>query len=52
MSKRVIDGPVPYEMGVDMKAMVAAMVERADRDAEEVGVDIHRRKARVDVIIE
>lgn len=50
MSKRIVEGPTPYEMGSEMAAKVEAMVEQAVQDAQEVRVNMRWRKAHVDVI--
>ncbi|MBI4495116.1 MAG: hypothetical protein HY690_20265 [Chloroflexi bacterium] len=50
MRKRVLEGPTPYEMSPEMDAQVTAMIEQADRDVEEMRVNMRWGRAQVDVI--
>lgn len=50
MGKRVIEGPTPYEMSPEMDTQVTAMIEQADRDVEEMRVNMRWGKTQVAVI--
>jgi len=52
MSKRVIEGPTPYEMSSEQDEQAAAMIEQAENDLREMRVNIRWRQAQIDLIRE
>ncbi len=50
MSMREIDGPTPYEVTSEQEAQIEAMTEQADRDVEELRVNMRWGKPQVELI--
>ncbi|MBI3977335.1 MAG: hypothetical protein HY331_04030 [Chloroflexi bacterium] len=50
MEKRLISEPTPYEMSPELDQQISAMIAEADRDAEEVRINMRWRKAQADLV--
>ncbi|TAK36667.1 MAG: hypothetical protein EPO21_02015 [Chloroflexota bacterium] len=50
MSKRVIEGPTPYEMSPEQDEQARAMIEQAEEDLGEIRVNMRWGKFQIDAI--
>lgn len=50
MGKRVIDGPATFEMSPDADDRARAAIEQADRDTEEMRVNMRWGRAHLEVV--
>ncbi len=46
----VLEEPTPYEVSREEDVKITEMIEQADRDVEEMRVNMRWRKAQVDVV--